>query len=150
MTTSCSERLAVEIARAIEEGRAAEVKATSLLSALSLPLAVLVAVIPGHPLPSTASTLVGMSALGFVTALLIVLRATRARLGGPSRGSYLHWADSAPEEVLTEVMGQPPCGDAERLIAIARSTRRKHRLVRAANDLASLALLLLAAALLFP
>ncbi|MGW2599532.1 Pycsar system effector family protein [Streptomyces klenkii] len=120
-------------------------KAAALLTAFGIPLAVLVAAVPGRHLPAGAATLVGLGAVGLVAAMLVVLLVVRPRLGGDTRGSFLDWADRTPEEVLADLTVER---HAERIIAQSRIARTKFRALRLAIDITAGALTALVLALL--
>lgn len=119
-------------------------KAAALLTAFGIPLAVLVAAVPGHDLPAPAGILVGLGAVGLVAAMLVVLLVVRPRLGGNARGSYLHWATCTPEEVRADVTVDRT---AERVVKLSQIAAEKYRALKVAIDITAGALVLLVLAL---
>ncbi|MFI9206281.1 Pycsar system effector family protein [Streptomyces sp. NPDC053048] len=117
-----------------------------MLSAFSLPLAALVASVPGNPLPTTPAVLVGIGAIGLVTAMLVVLLVIRPRLGAGARGNFLHWANCTPETLMADL--QNPGDRAADVIRLSQIARRKYLGLRIAGDITGAALIALAAALL--
>ncbi|MFJ4745417.1 Pycsar system effector family protein [Streptomyces sp. NPDC088775] len=119
-------------------------KASALLAAFSIPLAVLVAVVPGHDLPAFAAVLVGLGAAGLVAAMIVVLLVVRPRLGGANRGSYLHWAQCTPEEVVADLAVDR---SVERIVELSQIAERKYRSLRLAIDITAASLVVLVLAL---
>ncbi|MFD4178154.1 Pycsar system effector family protein [Streptomyces anulatus] len=119
-------------------------KASALLAAFGIPLAVLVAAVPGRDLPIPAAILVGLGAVGLVAAMLVVLLVVRPRLGGNTRGSYLHWATCTPEQVRTDLATDLT---AERIIRLSQIATAKYRALKTAIDITAGALVLLVLAL---
>jgi hypothetical protein len=139
-------RLADAIGRVRDEIGRTDTKAGVLLTALGLPLAALVATVPGHQVSPTAAALLGIGALGLLTAMLVVLLVVRPRITGAPRGTYLHWAHCETTEQLLEDLRDDT--GAEDLIRLSRLARAKYRALRAAIDITVVALAALAAALL--
>ncbi|MEU2076618.1 Pycsar system effector family protein [Streptomyces sp. NPDC013489] len=121
-----------------------DAKASALLAAFSLPLAVLVAAVPGHDLNTGAAILTGLGAVGLVAAMLVVLLVVRPRLGGNSRGSYLHWATCTPEQVVADLAVDR---SAERVVKLSQIATAKYKALRVAIDITAGALVLLVLAL---
>ncbi|WP_431776504.1 Pycsar system effector family protein [Streptomyces cucumeris] len=119
-------------------------KASALLTAFGIPLAVLVAAVPGHDLPTASAILVGIGALGLVAAMLVVLLVVRPRLGGNVRGSYLHWATCTPEEIRADVTVDRT---AERIAKLSQIAAAKYRALKLAIDITAGALVVLLLAL---
>lgn len=119
-------------------------KAAALLTAFGIPLAVLVAAVPGHDLPTGAAILVGLGALGLVAAMLVVLLVVRPRLGGTVQGSYLHWAHCTPEEVRADIAVDRT---AERVVKLSQIAAAKYRALKLAIDITAGALAVLLMAL---
>lgn len=78
-------RLATAISRVRDEISRTDTKAGILLTALGLPLAALVATVPGHHASPVATALLGIGALGLLTAMLVVLLVVRPRITGAPR-----------------------------------------------------------------
>ncbi|MEW1723867.1 Pycsar system effector family protein [Streptomyces sp. NPDC093109] len=125
-----------------EIGRS-DTKAGNLLGALGLPLAVLVAVVPGRDLPAAAAVLAGTGTIGLIAAMLIVLLVVRPDITGRPRGSYLYWADCTPAEVVEDLTHDHR---AEHLVQLAILARAKYRALRWAIHVTAAALLALVAA----
>ena len=119
-------------------------KASALLAAFGIPLAVLVAAVPGQDLPVPAAILVGLGAVGLVAAMLVVLLVVRPRLGGNTRGSYLHWATCTPEEVRADLAVDLT---ADRVVKLSQIAAAKYRALKVAIDITAGALVLLVLAL---
>ncbi|MFJ4866158.1 Pycsar system effector family protein [Streptomyces sp. NPDC088748] len=126
-----------------EMGRT-DAKASALLTVLSLPLAVLIAAVPGRHLPVAAAVLACIGALALAAAMALVLLIVRPRLGGNTTGSYLHWANCTPEEVTADVAVDR---SAERVAVLSRIAASKFRALRLAIDITAGSLVLLALAL---
>ncbi|MFD4020636.1 Pycsar system effector family protein [Streptomyces sindenensis] len=122
-----------------------DAKAASLLTASSLPLAVLVAVVPGRDIGPAAAVLVGIGAIGLVAALITVLLTIRPRLSGDPNGSYLRWANCTPEELAEDLTTDRRL---ERLATLSQIAEQKYRALRLAIDVTSGALIVLVLALL--
>ncbi|WP_329564539.1 DUF5706 domain-containing protein (plasmid) [Streptomyces uncialis] len=135
-----------EAARTVltEIGRA-DTKSGVLLTSFSLPLAVLLATVPGRDLPPLTAVLVGVAVVGLAAAIFLILGVVRPRLVGAPRGTYLYWSDCTPDELLTDLQG-PPSRQAEDVVRLSRIARRKHRGLRRAIDITRAALAVLAAA----
>ncbi|MFI2207672.1 Pycsar system effector family protein [Streptomyces sp. NPDC020192] len=123
-----------------------DAKSGVLLTAFSLPLAALVAAVPGRALPGASAALVGLGTVGLVAAMLVVLVVVRPRLGGAARGSYLYWSLCTPEEVVADL--QVPENQAEHVVHLSRIARRKYRGLQVAIDITAVSLITLAGALL--
>ncbi|MFJ2186281.1 Pycsar system effector family protein [Streptomyces anulatus] len=124
-----------------------DTKASVLLTAFSLPLAALVAALPGKDLPALPATLVGTGTVALVVAMLIVLSVVRPRLGGEARGSFLHWSRCTTTAELQAALATPT-GSEDHLMTLSRIARRKYIGLRLAGDVTAAALTALAAALL--
>lgn len=122
-----------------------DTKATALLTAFGIPFAVLVATVPGRDFPTAAAVLAGAGTVGLVAALLTVLLALRPRLGGTTRGSYLHWAQCTPEDITEDLATDR---NAEHIVQLSQAAVQKYKALRRAIDLTAAALCVLALALL--
>ncbi|WP_331481964.1 Pycsar system effector family protein [Streptomyces rubrogriseus] len=123
-----------------------DAKSGVLLTAFSLPLAALVAAVPGKPLPGLSAVLIGVGTVGLVAAMLVVLLVVRPRLGGHARGSFLYWSLCSTEELLADL--QAPADRAAHVVHLSQIARRKYRGLRLASDITAASLVALAAALL--
>ncbi|MFF6903376.1 Pycsar system effector family protein [Streptomyces hydrogenans] len=123
-----------------------DAKAGTLLSTVSLPLAALVAVLPGRDLPGPVAALVALGAAGLIAAMLTVLAAVRPRLAARARGNFLHWATCTPDELTTDLASRPD--GAAQLINLSKIAVRKYRGLQLAGDITAVSLSLLALALL--
>ncbi|MEU1309179.1 Pycsar system effector family protein [Streptomyces cinnamoneus] len=123
-------------------------KAAALVTALGIPLSVLVAVAPSQDLSVVPAALVGVSAAGFVTAMVTALLVIRPILGGadPPPGSYMRWARcTTQEEVLNDLaVDHRPA----RLMRRSQIALQKFRLLRLAVDITAGALIVLVIGLL--
>ncbi|MFD9819082.1 Pycsar system effector family protein [Streptomyces violascens] len=120
-------------------------KASALLAAFGIPLAVLVAM-PGRQISTAAAVLVDLGAVGLVAAMLLVLLVIRPRLGGDVRGSYLHWATcTTPEQIAADLAVDRR---AERIIALSQIAKTKYRALHTAIITTSAAIVVLALAVL--
>ncbi|MFJ4343200.1 Pycsar system effector family protein [Streptomyces sp. NPDC088915] len=119
-------------------------KAAALLAAFGLPLAVLVAALPGRDLSAGTAVLIGLGALGLVTAMLVVLLAVRPRLTRGARGSYLHWAACTPEQVRADLSVDR---NAEQVVRLSQIAQAKYRALKVAIDITAGALVVLLLAL---
>lgn len=122
-----------------------DAKASALLTAFGIPLAVLVAAVPGRHISSTAAVLVGLGAVGIVAAMLTVLLVIRPRLGGNRPGSFLYWADCTTEDVIADLTTDRRI---DRLVTLSQIARQKYKALRLAVDVTAAALLVLVLALL--
>ncbi|MER7050496.1 Pycsar system effector family protein [Streptomyces jumonjinensis] len=122
-----------------------DTKAGALLTSFSIPLAVLVAVVPGRNLPTASTVLVAIGALGLVAAMVVVLLVVRPRISGAPRGSYLYWADCTADQVLEDVATDRR---AERIASLSRILRTKYKALRLAIEITAASLAVLAGALL--
>lgn len=120
-------------------------KAAALLTAFGIPLAVLVATVPGRDISPAAGVLVGLGAIGLVTAMFTVLLTLRPRLGGDATGSFLHWADCTAAEVIEDLTTDLR---VQRIGTLSRIAREKYKALRLAIDITGAALLVLVLALL--
>ncbi|WP_329182151.1 DUF5706 domain-containing protein (plasmid) [Streptomyces decoyicus] len=131
-------------AHALTEISRADGKANTLVSAYALPLAVLVAVIPGHSMPPAAAALVGLGSVGLITAMLILLLfVIMPRISGRPRGSYLYWATCTPEQIVEDLQTDTRADEIHRLSGVAL---KKHAAVRIAVIISATALAALATA----
>lgn len=146
-TTDLDARLAAANTTVLGEISRTDAKSGVLLTSFSLPLAALVAAVPGgHALPAPAALFVGTGTVGLVAAMLVVLLVVRPRLGGAARGSFLHWSlCETADEVLKDL--EVPGNQAEHLIHLSKIARRKYRGLRIAVDLTGASLVALGAAL---
>lgn len=133
-------RLAQARTEVIAEMGRTDAKASALLTVLSLPLAVLIAVVPGHDLPAAATVAAGIGAAALAAAMLLVLLIVRPRLGGDVSGSYLHWATCTPEQAAADIASDR---SAERIVILSRIAARKFRALRLAIDITAGAVALL-------
>lgn len=122
-------RLAQARTDVIAEMGRTDAKASALLTVLGIPLAVLIAAVPGRDLPTAATVLVGLGAAGLAAAMLLVLAIVLPRLGGDTRGSYLHWATCTPEQVTADLTVDR---SAERLVTLSKIALTKMRALRVA------------------
>ncbi|MFJ4879933.1 Pycsar system effector family protein [Streptomyces sp. NPDC088745] len=143
-STPAATRLQQARTEVIAEIGRTDSKAAALLAAFGLPLAVLVAVVPGKEITTAATVLIGLGAAGLVAAMLVVLLAVRPRIGGTTRGSYLHWATCTPEQLRADVAAD---NNAEQIVKLSRIAAAKYRRLRLAIDITAGALVLLALAL---
>jgi hypothetical protein len=139
-------RVQVATATVLTEIARTDAKAGTLLSTVSLPLAALVAVLPGRDLPGPVATLVALGAAGLITAMLTVLAVVRPRIAAQARGNFLHWATCTPDELTADLASRPD--GAAHLVDLSKITVRKYRGLQVAGDITTVALTLLALALL--
>ncbi|UZI33986.1 Pycsar system effector family protein [Streptomyces sp. VB1] len=123
-----------------------DAKSGVLLTTFSLPLAALIAVVPGKDLPPLVATLVGTGAVGLIAAMLVVLIVVHPRLGGAARGSFLYWSLCTPEDLLKDL--QHPGDRVAHIIHLSQIARRKYKGLRLAGIITGASLLALGAALL--
>lgn len=124
-----------------------DVKASSLLSGLGLPLAALVAVVPGRHLGTAATVLVGLGGAALIAAMLMALLVVRPHLGRAAQGSpgsYLHWARSTAVDLAADLAVDRR---AERIVTLSQIARAKFVALRRAIDVTVIALITLAIAL---
>lgn len=150
MTTTASDpvdaRLDVANTTVLAEISRTDAKSGVLLTSFSLPLAALVAAVPGHALPPMAAILVAAGTVGLVAAMLVVLLVVRPRLTGAARGSFLYWSLCTPEDLVEDLKN--PGDRATHVIQLSQIARRKYRGLRIAGDITGASLVALAAALL--
>ncbi|WP_331735290.1 DUF5706 domain-containing protein (plasmid) [Streptomyces goshikiensis] len=141
-------RLAQARTEVIAEMGRTDAKASALLTVLSLPLAVLIALVPGHDLPGAATVAAGIGAAALAAAMLLVLLIVRPRLGGQVGGSYLHWATCTPQEAAADIAAYR---SAERIVVLSQIAAKKFRALRLAIDITAggVALLVLAGIITF-
>ncbi|MFE5543577.1 Pycsar system effector family protein [Streptomyces sp. NPDC056534] len=142
--TATSARLLQARTDVIAEMGRTDAKASALLTVLGIPLAVLIAAVPGRDLPAAATVLAGLGVAGLAAAMLLVLAIVLPRLGGDARGSYLHWATCTPEEVTADLAVDR---SAERLVVLSKIALKKMRALRVAIFVTAGALAALALAL---
>ncbi|MFD9453498.1 Pycsar system effector family protein [Streptomyces sp. NPDC059985] len=138
-------RLEAASATVLAEISRTDAKSAVLLTAFSLPLAVLVASIPGRSLSGLAAALTAAGAVGLILAMLVVLIVVRPRLGRALPGSYLYWASATPEEVIQDL--QKPTHRVEHVMQLSSIARRKYRGLQIAIDVTGASLVLLGLAL---
>ncbi|MFE4582926.1 Pycsar system effector family protein [Streptomyces chartreusis] len=143
--TDIDVRLDAAITAVLAEISRTDAKSGVLLTAFSLPLAALVATIPGRTLPGASGLLVGVGTVGLLAAMLVVLFVIRPRLGGAARGSYLYWSLCTTEELIEDLT--VPTNQAEHVIHLSNIAKRKYRGLRFAGDITGVSLVALAAAL---
>ncbi|MFP3990987.1 Pycsar system effector family protein [Streptomyces sp. E11-3] len=141
------ERLARAYAEVAAEIGRTDAKAGAMLTALGIPLAVLVAAIPGRDFSARVTVLAAISAAGLVAAMLLVLLVLRPHIGQATRGSFLNWADCTPDEVLEDLA---PDIRLQQLLVRSQIARQKFTTLRLAvhitiGAVAVLPLVLLAA-----
>ncbi|MEV8347150.1 Pycsar system effector family protein [Streptomyces niveus] len=139
-------RLDAATATVLAEISRTDAKGGVLLTAFSLPLAALVAAVPGRPLPGMSGALVGVGVVGLVAAMLVVLTVVRPRLGGAGHGSFLYWSLCSRDELLADL--QAPGDRADHVVHLSRIARRKYTGLLIAGDITAAALVALAAGLL--
>ncbi|MFF9482998.1 Pycsar system effector family protein [Streptomyces sp. NPDC014733] len=139
-------RLDAVTATVLAEISRTDAKSGVLLTAFSLPLAALVAAIPGKPMPGVSAVLVGTGAVGLVAAMLVVLTVVRPRLTGHPRGSFLYWSLCTAEQLLADL--DAPTDRAAHVVRLSKIARRKYQGLRLAVDITAVALVALVAALL--
>ncbi|PJE97144.1 hypothetical protein CUT44_14280 [Streptomyces carminius] len=123
-----------------------DAKSGVLLTSFSLPLAALVAVVPGRDLPPAVATLVGAGTVGLIAAMLVVLFVVHPRLAGAARGSFLYWSLCTPGELVKDL--QTPGDRVAHVIHLSRIARRKYAGLRIAGIITAVSLIVLGAALL--
>ncbi|MFE7113100.1 Pycsar system effector family protein [Streptomyces sp. NPDC057600] len=144
--TDIDPRLDAATTTVLAEISRTDAKSGVLLTAFSLPLAALVAAVPGKPLPGLSAALVSVGAVGLVAAMLVVLLVVRPRLGGAARGSFLYWSLCTTDELLADL--EAPADRAAHIVHLSRIAKRKYRGLRLAGDITGASLVALAAALL--
>ncbi|MEV0437771.1 Pycsar system effector family protein [Streptomyces spectabilis] len=139
------ERLAQAHAEVMAEIARTDGKASALLTALGIPLAVLVAALPGRELPASGTVLASIAVAGMVAAMLATLRVLQPHIGNATQGSFLHWASCTPDEVLADL-----AVDRRKAQLVVRSqiARRKFAMLRAAIHITAASVVVLALALL--
>ena len=122
------DQVATEISRT-------DAKAVALLTVVSIPTAVLVATIPGSNFALLPAVLTGLGTLGVAAAMLIVLVVIRPRLNVKSlkvRGTWAHWAECTPEEIVEDVKAiRLP----EVIAGLSRIAKKKFEALRIAIDI---------------
>ncbi|MFV8133243.1 Pycsar system effector family protein [Streptomyces syringium] len=121
-----------------------DTKSGVLLTAVSLPLAALVATVPGRSLHGAPAVLAGLGAIGLVAAMLTVLVVICPHLSGTPRGSYLYWATCTPEEVLEDLAD--PDTRVKDLVRLSEIASRKYRGLQLAIYITAVSLAVLVAA----
>lgn len=142
--TGPAARITAETTAVLAEITRTDSKAGALLTALGLPLAVLVGVLPGAGLSGPAAVLAALGGVGLLAAMLTVLAVLRPRITTVLPGTYLHWARCTPEELAADLAA--PTAHGPQLIHLSQIALRKYEGLRLAGDLAAAALVLLAAA----
>ncbi|MFI9311265.1 Pycsar system effector family protein [Streptomyces triculaminicus] len=123
-----------------------DAKSGVLLTSFSLPLAALVAAVPGHDLPPAVGILVGAGAVGLIAAMLVVLLVVHPRLSGAPRGSFLYWSLCTPQDLVQDL--QTPDDHVAQVIHLSQIARRKYAGLRLAGIITGASLIALGAALL--
>ncbi|MCC2278905.1 DUF5706 domain-containing protein [Streptomyces sp. ET3-23] len=139
------DQLASAHAEVMAEIARTDSKASALLTALGIPLAVLVAVLPGHELPLAGTVLAGIAVAGMVAAMLATLLVLRPHIGNATRGSFLHWAECTAEEVLADLAVDRRTAQ---LVVRSQIARRKFAALRTAIHITAGSVAVLALALL--
>ncbi|MEW2153182.1 Pycsar system effector family protein [Streptomyces albidoflavus] len=139
-------RLAAAVAEVRGEISRCDTKAGLLLSTYSLPLAALLAAVPGATLPPAAAVFIGVGSVGLVAAMLVVLAVVRPRIRSAARGAYLTWAAADVDQVLADMQAPQATDQAAHLIHLASIAKRKFAALQVAIDLTRVSLLVLAAA----
>ncbi|MGK4578440.1 Pycsar system effector family protein [Kitasatospora sp. HPMI-4] len=120
-----------------------DAKAATLLTALSLPLGVLVVAVPSHHLAPVTTALVLLGGAGLVAAGLLALAVIRPNLT-VTRGTWLYWANCTTRQLAADLAADQR---EARLLNLSQLTRRKYARLQRAVDVTALSLLVLAAAL---
>ncbi|MFF4173627.1 Pycsar system effector family protein [Streptomyces sp. NPDC001744] len=139
-------RLDAANATVLAEISRTDAKSGVLLTSFSLPLAALVAVVPGHDLPPAVGILVGAGAVGLIAAMLVVLVVVHPRLSGAARGSFLYWSLCTPDDLVKDL--QAPDDRVAHVIHLSQIARRKYAGLRLAGIITGVSLVALGAALL--
>ncbi|MBX7471255.1 hypothetical protein K1Y80_34925 [Streptomyces sp. MAG02] len=139
-------RLDAANATVLAEISRTDAKSGVLLTSFSLPLAALVAVVPGHDLPLVVGVLVGAGAIGLIAAMLVVLVVVHPRLSGAARGSFLYWSLCTPQDLVKDL--QAPDDRLTHVIHLSQIARRKYEGLRLAGIITGASLVALGAALL--
>ncbi|MET8703641.1 Pycsar system effector family protein [Kitasatospora sp. NPDC004723] len=136
-----------------------DAKAGTLLAALTLPLAVLVAAVPGHHLAPIVNVMVLLGGVGLAAAMAMTLAVVRPRMapglwvhwtnGDRDRaeeapGTWVRWAHCDRDQLDADLATLDPAG---RVISLSRIARDKYRLLGRAIDVTIAALLVLLLAL---
>ncbi|MFF3726843.1 Pycsar system effector family protein [Streptomyces erythrochromogenes] len=116
----------------------ADAKAGALLTVLGLPLAILIAAVPGRGLPAAALVMVAVGTAGLAVAMSLALAVIRPRLGGAMSGSYLHWATCTTAHEITADLTDDH--SAAHIALLSRMVRRKYTLLHYAIDITAGAL----------
>ncbi|MER7111220.1 Pycsar system effector family protein [Streptomyces sp. NPDC000229] len=141
---NADDRLAQAHAEVMAEIARTDSKASALLTALGIPLAVLVAVLPGHELPVVGTVLAGIAVAGMVAAMLVTLFVLRPHIGNATQGSFLHWAECTADEVLADLAADRRTAQ---LVVRSQLARRKFAALRTAIHITSGSVTVLALAL---
>lgn len=145
--TAATSSITGQTAAAVEHIRNADQKANNLLTVFSIPLAVLIAAVPGHSLPPASTALLATGAAGLVAAMLIALYVLNPRLSGATRGGFLRLAqchpDNIPQELAAAARGND---DHAELVKLCRIARHKYRALQVGYATTAISLLLLVAA----
>ncbi|GHF34823.1 hypothetical protein GCM10018772_70450 [Streptomyces fumanus] len=143
---SLGARLDAANATVLAEISRTDAKASVLLTSFSLPLAALVAVVPGRDLPPVVGLLVGVGAVGLIAAMVVVLGVVHPRLSGAARGSFLYWSLCSSDDLVKDL--QTPADRVAQVIHLSRMARRKYAGLRLAGTITRASLVALGAALL--
>lgn len=138
------EQLAEGHAEVMAEIARTDGKASALLTALGIPLAVLVAVLPGRDFPAAGTILAGVAVAGMVAAMLATLRVLQPHIGNATQGSFLHWANCTPDEVLADLAVDRRKGQ---LVVRSQIARRKFAMLKIAIYITAASVVALALAL---
>ncbi|ONK09272.1 Pycsar system effector family protein [Streptomyces sp. MP131-18] len=122
-----------------------DTKAAALLTGLSLPIAGLVAALPGRDIDPPAAIGVGLGALGLVAAMLTILFVVRPRLTGTNTG-YLNWAEAENDAAVAADIAADH--RVEHIVQLSRIARAKYQALRVAIDTAAAAMAVLVISLL--
>jgi hypothetical protein len=144
--TDIDARLDAATTTVLAEISRTDAKSGVLLTSFSLPLAALVAVVPGHALPPVVGFFVGAGAVGLIAAMLVVLVVVHPRLSGAARGSFLYWSLCTPQDLVKDF--QSPNDRAAHVIHLSQIARRKYAGLRLAGIITGVSLVALGAALL--
>ncbi|MFE1075160.1 Pycsar system effector family protein [Streptomyces sp. NPDC058783] len=139
-------RLDAANATVLAEISRTDAKSGILLTSFSLPLAALIAVVPGRDLPPVVGLLVGVGAVGLIAAMLVVLVVVHPRLSGAARGSFLYWSLCSPEDLVKDL--QAPDDRVAHVIHLSQIARRKYVGLRLAGTITGVSLVALGVALL--
>ncbi|MFJ3974873.1 Pycsar system effector family protein [Streptomyces sp. NPDC090021] len=142
---SADDHLAQAHAEVMTEIARTDSKASALLTALGIPLAVLVAVLPGRGLPVAGTVLAGIAVAGMVAAMLSTLFVLRPHISHATEGSFLRWAECSADEVLADLAVDRRTAQ---LVVRSQIARRKFAALRTAIHITAASVSVLALALL--